>query len=145
VSDALLAYAQQANVLYAQPNWVSHIDTTTPTSITKTPNDPRYGEQWDWPKIGAPAAWANTTGSHSIVVTDIDTGMEYTHEDLAANAWQNTAECGGVKGKGRRRQRLRRRLLRIDRSTATPTQPTTTVTAPTRQGPSAPSATTARA
>jgi subtilisin family serine protease len=99
VSDALLSYAQQANVLYAQPNWVSRIDTTRPQSITKTPNDPRYGEQWDWPKIDAPAAWTNATGSHSIVVTDIDTGMDYNHEDLAANAWENTAECSGTKNK----------------------------------------------
>ncbi len=106
VSAALLAYAQRANVLYAQPNWVSHIDTSVPAppaahpaSVDKTPNDPQYPQQWDWPKIGAPAAWDQTTGSHSVVVTDIDTGMEYTHEDLAANAWQNTAECNGVQGK----------------------------------------------
>ena len=98
VSAALLHYAQQANVLYAQPNWVSHIDATTRESIAKTPNDPRYPEQWDWPKIGAPSAWGKTTGSHKIVVTDIDTGMDYNHGDLAANAWQNTAECNGVSG-----------------------------------------------
>src|SRR5262249_28849747 len=106
VSAALSAYAQRANVLYAQPNWVSHIDTAVPAtpaarpgSVDKTPNDPMYGQQWDWPKIGAPAAWDKTTGSHSVIVADIDTGMEYTHEDLAANAWQNTAECNGVQGK----------------------------------------------
>jgi thermitase len=98
VSAALLSYAQQPNVLYAQPNWVSHIDITRPGSTTKTPNDPRYPEQWDWPKIGAPAAWDHTTGSHKIVVTDIDTGMDYNHVDLAANAWQNVAECNGTPG-----------------------------------------------
>jgi subtilisin family serine protease len=93
-------------VQYAQPNWVSHIGPTmpgrsgaAPASIDKTPNDPRYGEQWDWPKINAPKAWSLTTGSRAVVVGDIDTGLEYTHEDLAANAWQNTAECNGVKGK----------------------------------------------
>ena len=99
VSSAMAAYTQRAGVVYAQPNWVSHIDLAKPQSVEKTPNDPRYSEQWDWPKVSAPAAWDKTTGSHSIVVTDIDTGMEYTHEDLAANAWQNTAECNGVQGK----------------------------------------------
>lgn len=99
VSAALLRYAEQANVMYAQPNWVSHIDTATPDSVMKTPNDPRYDEQWDWPKIDAPAAWSKSTGSHKIVVTDIDTGVDYRHEDLAANMWRNTAECKGVKGK----------------------------------------------
>jgi len=98
VSQALVAYGQQASVRYAQPNWVSHIDGLRPNSVTKTPNDPRYGEQWDWPKIDAPTAWSKSTGSHNVVVTDIDTGMDYNHEDLAANAWKNTEECKGKKG-----------------------------------------------
>jgi subtilisin family serine protease len=98
VSAAQQMYAHQAGVRYAQPNWVSHIEDVAPASITKTPDDPRYGEQWGWPKIDAPDAWGNTTGSHKVVVTDIDTGMDYNHEDLAANAWHNTAECNGKKG-----------------------------------------------
>ena len=36
-----------------------------------------------------------STGSSSIVVADIDTGMRYTHEDLAANAWKNSGEITG--------------------------------------------------
>jgi subtilisin family serine protease len=98
VTSAMSSYAQRADVLYAQPNWVSHIDVTKPSHVSKTPNDPQYNQQWDWPKIDAPDAWDKTTGSHKIVVTDIDTGMQYTHEDLAANAWQNTAECNGKAG-----------------------------------------------
>ena len=69
-----------------------------PTVVDKTPNDPRYGEQWDWPKIGAPAAWDETTGSKSVIVGDIDSGIDYNHEDLAANVWKNTAECNGQAG-----------------------------------------------
>ena len=106
VTKTVAAFSSQTQVLYAQPNWVSHIGPTTrgnseaaPASIGKTPNDPRYGEQWDWPKVNAPKAWDLSTGSHTVVVGDIDTGLEYTHEDLAANAWQNTAECNGKKGK----------------------------------------------
>lgn len=98
VSNALQRYAQQSNVMYAQPNWVSRIDDAKTRTVTKTPNDPQYPQQWDWPKIDAPSAWGKTTGSHKIVVMDIDTGMDYNHEDLAANAWHNTAECQGKKG-----------------------------------------------
>jgi subtilisin family serine protease len=98
VSAAQQMYAQQPGIRYAQPNWVSHIEKATPSAIAKTPDDPRYGEQYGWPKIDAPDAWGHTTGSHKVVVTDIDTGMDYNHEDLAANAWHNTAECDGKKG-----------------------------------------------
>jgi len=98
VSSALSLYGQLSNVAYAQPNWVSHIDTASLHAKKKTPNDPQYPQQWDWPKIDAPSAWAKTTGSHKIVVTDIDTGIDYKHEDLAANVWHNKAECDGKKG-----------------------------------------------
>src|SRR5262249_52915919 len=69
-----------------------------PHHITKTPNDPQYPQQWDWPKIDAPDAWSKSTGSRKIVVTDIDTGLDYNHEDIKANAWENKAECNGKKG-----------------------------------------------
>jgi subtilisin family serine protease len=98
VDAAQRAYAATGAVRYAQPNWVSHIAGVHPQSIAKTPNDPMYPSQWDWPKIDAPAAWNATTGSKSVVVTDIDTGLDYNHQDLAANAWKNTAECDGTPG-----------------------------------------------
>jgi serine protease len=54
---------------------------------TLLPNDPRFGEQWhyygDW-GINAPAAWDLTTGSSTIVVAVIDTGIT-NHADLRAN------------------------------------------------------------
>jgi thermitase len=103
VPAAVRAYAAAPGVLYAQPNWVSHILDATAAHdakpMAKVPNDPRYGEQWDWPKLDAPDAWALTTGSKSVVVGDIDTGLAYAHEDIAANAWLNTKECDGKKGK----------------------------------------------
>ena len=45
-------------------------------------------------KISAPAAWDLSTGSSTVVVADIDTGMRYTHQDLASNAWINPARHG---------------------------------------------------
>src|SRR5438034_6419033 len=87
-----------SQVRYAQPNWVSHIEVHTPARVDRTPNDPMFGSQWDWPRISAPAAWDLTTGKKSVVVGDIDTGMDYRHVDLKKNAWRNTAECTGAAG-----------------------------------------------
>jgi subtilisin family serine protease len=47
--------------------------------------DSLSGLQWDMVQIHTPEAHAITGGSPSIVVGDIDTGLDYTHPDLAAN------------------------------------------------------------
>jgi lantibiotic leader peptide-processing serine protease len=54
--------------------------------------------QWDMVQISAPAARAINGGSRSIVVGDIDTGLDYTHPDLAPNVdFANSVSClGGV-------------------------------------------------
>jgi len=55
------------------------------TSITSWPNDPYYSYQWDMLKMAAPSAWAVSTGSSSVTVAVVDTGVDYSHPDLAAN------------------------------------------------------------
>ncbi|MCB9072642.1 MAG: S8 family serine peptidase [Bdellovibrionaceae bacterium] len=46
--------------------------------------------------IGVKDAWSSfaTKGSPNIIVGVIDTGVDYTHEDLAANVWRNPGETG---------------------------------------------------
>ena len=77
-------------------------------------NDPQLPMQWHMIndgdktvttpiKAGADVncrqAWKLCAGDPSIVVAVIDEGVMYTHEDLAANMWVNTAEQGGTRGK----------------------------------------------
>jgi len=60
--------------------------------------DPLSGNQWDMVQIHVPEAHAINSGSPSVVVGDIDTGIQYTHPDLAANVdFANSVSCvGGV-------------------------------------------------
>jgi lantibiotic leader peptide-processing serine protease len=56
------------------------------TPSTPAPgSDPLSGLQWDMDQIHSPEARAINGGSSSILVGDIDTGLDYTHPDLAAN------------------------------------------------------------
>ena len=62
---------------YVEPNGLRQVDSM--------PNDPSWDMQWGPQKIGADYAWNTTTGDSSLLVAVIDTGIDYTHPDLAAN------------------------------------------------------------
>lgn len=53
--------------------------------------DPLYKNQWGMIDIGVQNAWKVNVGK-PIVVAVIDTGVDYTHEDLLPNLWRNTKE-----------------------------------------------------
>ena len=76
------------------------VDTTDSSSDAIVPGTPAPGSdslsglQWDMDQIHAPEARAINGGSSSVVVGDIDTGLDYTHPDLAANVSDaNSANC----------------------------------------------------
>ena len=58
----------------------------------RTPNDPRYAEQFQWPLCNFPTAWDRQTGSNATIAAIIDSGVDYNHEDLAAKMWVNPAD-----------------------------------------------------
>jgi subtilisin family serine protease len=105
VRAAISAYSGQPGVMYAEPDFISHIDDTVP-------NDTDFDLQWDWLNTGqiggtpgddvdAAKAWDLSTGSNTVVVGLLDTGVQtqpHVHVDLAANLWNNTPECNGVPG-----------------------------------------------
>jgi subtilisin family serine protease len=65
--------------------------------IDAVPNDPQHSTVWGLSASGIDAAsgWDITTGNDSVVVAVIDTGVDYTHPDLAANIWTNPGEIAG--------------------------------------------------
>ena len=82
VLDAIAALQNNPNLEYVGPDYI--------TTLAKTPNDTYYASyQWGLPKINAPAAWDITTGSSSVLVGVLDTGIDATHPDLAGRI--NTA------------------------------------------------------
>ncbi|MCE5266404.1 MAG: S8 family serine peptidase [Planctomycetaceae bacterium] len=60
-----------------------------------SPNDTQLSSLWALTSIDAQNAWGISKGSSSVVVAVIDTGIDYTHPDLAANIWTNTTETAG--------------------------------------------------
>jgi subtilisin family serine protease len=68
-----------------------------PGNLSNAPaafNDPLSYLQWDMRQIHVPEALAITGGSPDVVVGDIDTGLDYTHPDLAANVdFANSVSC----------------------------------------------------
>jgi subtilisin family serine protease len=87
VARSVEALAKNPNVVYAEPDYV--------VTASVTPNDPLFPQLWGMTKINAPAAWDVSIGSASVVVGDIDTGIDKSHPDLAANIWVNPGEISG--------------------------------------------------
>jgi len=77
---ALAEYKGQDGVEFAEFDEV--VDPTT------TPNDPLYSGQAYYPQINAPAGWSINTGSSSVIIAIIDTGVNVNHPDLAGKIVQ---------------------------------------------------------
>jgi serine protease len=82
------ALKARPDVEYAQPNYILY--------IARTPNDPRFPEQWHYRNNGTgagqspggislPRAWDTSTGSSTIVVAVVDTGILPNHPDIVGS------------------------------------------------------------
>ena len=107
-TGALERLARDPRVRYVESNFV-----LSAFDHGGVPNDPGFHELWGLHNFGqtvngipgtanadvdAPEAWQVTTGGPGIVVGVIDTGVDYTHPDLAANVWINPGEnCPGCR------------------------------------------------
>ena len=81
-------------------NYIRHLDTVTP-------NDTHFPLLWAHNNTGqlvngtegipdadmdSPEAWVTSQGSSSVIIANIDTGVDYLHEDLSSNIWVNPGE-----------------------------------------------------
>jgi subtilisin family serine protease len=95
VEEALDRYRGSGLVEFAEPDYKLHASVV--------PNDPHFlnGLQWSLRNsstgrdIHAVEAWDTSTSASNIIVAVIDTGIRYTHEDLAPNMWVNPNEVPG--------------------------------------------------
>ena len=96
VESALASYRKDPNVLHAEPDYE--------VKALTTPNDPSFSALWGLLNTGqnggvagadikAADMWDIITGSKDVVIAVIDTGVDYTHQDIAGNMWRNVAEC----------------------------------------------------
>ena len=99
VEDAVTRYSGDPRIEYIEPNYLWYVDDTFP-------DDTGFGQLWGMHNTGqtggipdvdidAPGAWDFGTGDSTVVVGVIDTGVDYNHEDLAANMWVNPGEIAG--------------------------------------------------
>ncbi len=89
VAGFIQKYESSGLVEFAEPDYAGRAFATMP-------NDTYYanGTLWGLNKIDAPAGWDVRTSASNIVVAVLDTGVRYTHEDLAANMWVNPNDGG---------------------------------------------------
>lgn len=101
VQQAIAAFENSGLVIYAEPDYLAQ-------TMQVFPNDPRFvdGTLWGLHNTGqnggvadadidAPEGWARRNTANHVIVAVIDTGIRYTHQDLAANMWINPGEIAG--------------------------------------------------
>ena len=98
-------YRNHEDVEFVEPNYYYYLaDAKSSAEYAEgaqnfVPNDPNYGLQWGMNSINAPASWDITTSSPYVKVAVLDTGVDWGHEDLVENMWQNLCEDADGDGK----------------------------------------------
>ena len=122
ITSAVYSFKVVTEVETVQPSYVIKSIASPITKITGTPskpldagtgippvNDPYYWLQWHYHNTGQEGgytgadidlepAWKINAGRPNVIVDVVDEGVDYKHEDLAANMWVNLAELNGLPG-----------------------------------------------
>src|SRR5262249_3355387 len=62
---------------FVEPDFIAHS-----AQQVRNPDDPDFSSQWHLTKISGPAGWAITTGSATVPIAVIDSGVDLSHPDL---------------------------------------------------------------
>lgn len=116
IEIAAAEFSKDEHVVFAHPDYILNVAQNQPVSARNDlpeltlarpqppyPNDPyfysqgswgqNYADLWGIKKIQAPQFWAATNHlGEGITVAVIDTGIDYSHPDLAENIWINESE-----------------------------------------------------
>ena len=76
-----------SEVEWAEPDYIAR--------AASIPNDPLLPGQWGLAKVNASAAWDVVTGTQSVVIAVLDSGIDKTHLDLSGKLWVNPGEIAG--------------------------------------------------
>lgn len=108
VAEAIEFYRGLPEVEYAEPDYQAFVPTDEQKEEGPSINtpDPLFANQWGLENVGqnggtidadinGPEAWLVNNGTQDIVLGVIDSGVNYTHNDLAGNLWQNSLEIAG--------------------------------------------------
>jgi serine protease len=87
LDEVVKSFSSDPNVEYAEPIGIGH--------TAEIPSDSLYSQCQHLAQIFAPQAWdihKGEAGTQDIVIAINDTGVDWDHEDLQSNIWQNLAE-----------------------------------------------------
>src|SRR5216684_9092031 len=92
IKDSRIEGVSATPALATRLNDDSVVDNASTTAMTNAVTS----MQWDMDQIQAPAAHAINSGSPSVTVGDIDTGLDFTHPNLAPNVdFSKSVSCIG--------------------------------------------------
>ncbi len=97
VEEAVETLKALPEVEYAEPNYLVYIQSTGTEDLLSYINEPMYNQQWGLNAIKMPQLWAmDKVETERPVIAILDTGVDITHPDLAANIWTNASEANGA-------------------------------------------------
>ena len=73
---------------------IEYVHKGTTFSINAQPNDSLFTKQWSFSRMNVLTAWDVTQGVDSVIISVIDTGIDYLHPDLNGSLFLNNGEIG---------------------------------------------------